>query len=223
MFVPIASMPRMPKELKARRRTKPAGGRGEPALFDEDTVKLWNSTSSTTARLVRALENATAKPICEGGLASYFVSEAHRRAALEGEPGTWPRPSATLALASLPASHRGRGDLADCCPVCLDGGGSSDTEETLTLACTHKFHKRCILGWFAVNAVCPCCRVQAVRLEPCRYPARTALRRKFLIERLGYIVDWRQVPGKPVGVSDLCPARLFHIHPWMPRRPALVR
>ena len=197
----------MPK--LARRMTKPAGGNGEPALFDAATVKLWNSRSSTTARLVRALDNATAKPICDGGLAEYFVSEAHRRAALEGEPGTCPRPTATLALASLPASHRGRGDLADCCPVCLDGGGSSDTEETLKLACNHKFHKRCILGWFAVNAACPCCRVQAVRLEPYRYPARTALRRKFLRERLGYIVDWRQVPGKPVACLTCAPRGSF--------------
>ena len=198
----------MPKP--ARRRTNPAGGRGDdPALFDAATVKLWNSRSSTTARLVRALDNATAKPICDGGLAEYFVSEAHRRAALEGEPGTWPRPSATLALASLPASHRGRGDLADCCPVCLDGGGSSDTEETLKLACNHKFHKRCILGWFAVNAACPCCRVQAVRLEPYRYPARTALRRKILRERLGYLVDWRQVPGKPVACLTCAPRGSF--------------
>jgi hypothetical protein len=201
----------MPK--LARRSTKPAGGRGEPALFDAATVKLWNSCSSTTARLVRALDNATAKPICEGGLAEYFVSEAHRRAALEGEPGTWPRPSATLALASLPASNRGRGDLADCCPVCLDGGGSFDTEETLKLACNHKFHKRCILGWFAVNAACPCCRVQAVRLEPYRYPARTALRRKILRERLGYIVDWRQVPGKPVACLTCAPRGSFSSAP----------
>jgi len=213
----------MPKP--ARRRTNPAGGRGgDPALFDAATVKLWNSRSSTTARLVRALDNASAKPICEGGLAEYFVSEAHRRAALEGKLETWPtRPSATLTLASLPASHRGRGDLADCCPVCLDGGGSADTEETLTLKCNHKFHKRCLLGWFAVNAVCPCCRMQAVRLEPYRYPARTALRRKFLSERLNYVVDWRQVPGKPVGLFDLCPARLFLIHPQMPRCPAAPR
>ena len=213
----------MPKP--ARRRTNPAGGRGDdPALFDAATVKLWNSRSSTTARLVRALDNASAKPICEGGLAEYFVSEAHRRAALEGKLETWPtRPSATLTLASLPASHRGRGDLADCCPVCLDGGGSADIEETLTLKCNHKFHKRCLLGWFAVNAVCPCCRMQAVRLEPYRYPARTALRRKFLSERLNYVVDWRQVPGKPVGLFDLCPARLFLIYPQMPRCPAAPR
>jgi len=213
----------MPKP--ARRRTNPAGGRGDdPALFDAATVKLWNSRSSTTARLVRALDNASAKPICEGGLAEYFVSEAHRRAALEEKLETWPtRPSATLTLASLPASHRGRGDLADCCPVCLDGGGSADTEETLTLKCNHKFHKRCLLGWFAVNAVCPCCRMQAVRLEPYRYPARTALRRKFLSERLNYVVDWRQVPGKPVGLFDLCPARLFLIYPQMPRCPAAPR
>ena len=182
----------MPK--LARRRTKPAGGNGEPALFDAATVKLWNSRSSTTARLVRALDNATAKPICDGGLAPYFVSEAHRRAAQE--PRTAATPYAALAIAAIPASHRGRGDLEERCSVCLDGGKSADPEETLTLMCNHKFHRRCILRWLAVTIVCPYCRAQVASLEPYRYPARTALRSTFLRERIDHIVDWQQVSFK---------------------------
>ncbi len=206
-----------------KRRRSHSGERSEPIIIDAATAELWISRSSTAAIAVRTLEDATGKPICEGGMAEYVVSEAHRRAALEEKPRAAETPSAILALAAFPASHRGSGNLADCCSVCLDRGGSADTEETLTLKCNHKFHKRCLLGWFAVNAVCPCCRMQAVRLEPYRYPARTALRRKFLSERLNYVVDWRQVPGKPVGLFDLCPARLFLIYPQMPRCPAAPR
>ena len=177
------------------RRNLPGGS--EDPLIDAATAKLWNGRSSTAARAVRALEDAEGKTICEGGLAQYFVSEAHRRAALEEQPRSAAAPSAILALAALPESHRGRGDLADCCPVCLDGGGSADNEETLTLTCDHKFHKRCIACWFAVNIVCPCCRAQVTRLEPYRHPTRTALRSTFLRERTELMVDWPQVFWRP--------------------------
>jgi hypothetical protein len=142
---------------------------------------------------VRAL-HANGKPICDGGLAPYFVSEAHRRAAQE--PRTAATPYATLAIAAIPASHRGRGDLEERCSVCLDGGRSADPEETLTLMCNHKFHRRCILRWLAVTIVCPNCRAQVASLEPYRYPARTALRSTFLRERIDHIVDWQQVSFK---------------------------
>ena len=177
-----------------RRRRSHSGERAEPIIIDAATARLWNSRSSTAARAVRALEDSYGKPIAEGGLAEYFVSEAHRRAALEEEPRAAAAPSAILALAAFPASHRGSGNLADCCSVCLDRGGSADTEETLTLTCKHNFHKRCIVGWLAVNTVCPICRrAQVGRLEPYRYPARTALQSIFLRGRMDWIVDWSEV------------------------------
>ena len=198
----LTQMPRM-----IRRRRHHPGGRADPTLIDP---------SSTTARVVCALENAAAKPICEGGLAQYFVAEAHRRAALEEAPRTTAPSSAILALTMLPASHRGRGDLTDCCSVCLDGSGNADTEETLTLRCNHKFHKRCILGWLAVNSVCPCCRAQVVAMEPYRYPARTALRSTFLRERMDLIVNWPQVSWQTRCCFEMrprtppyCPALVF--------------
>lgn len=167
----------------------PRRRRHHAAGFDAATVKLWDSrTASTTARAVRAL-HANGKPICDGGLAPYFVSEAHRRAAQE--PRTAATPYAALAIAAIPASHRGRGDLEERCSVCLDGGKSADPEETLTLMC--KFHRRCILRWLAVTIVCPYCRAQVASLEPYRYPARTVLRSTFLRERIDHIVDWQQV------------------------------
>lgn len=189
MYGGPSHLPNMPRLT----RRKNLDRRADPIIIDAATAKLWSGRSSTAARAVRALEDAAAKPICEGGLAQYFLSEAHRRGALQEEPRNAAAPSATLALAALPASHRGRGNLADCCSVCLDGGGSADTEETLTLMCSHKFHKRCILGWLAVNTVCPCCRAQVSRPQPYRYPTRTALRSPFLTERTDFIVDWQQV------------------------------
>jgi hypothetical protein len=177
-----------------KRRRSHSGERSEPIIIDAATAELWISRSSTAAIAVRTLEDATGKPICEGGMAEYVVSEAHRRAALEEKPRAAETPSAILALAAFPASHRGSGNLADCCSVCLDRGGSADTEETLTLTWNHKFHKRCILRWLAVNTVCPICRrAQVGRLEPYRYPARTALQSIFLRGRMDWIVDWSEV------------------------------
>jgi hypothetical protein len=183
---------KMPR-LTRKNQLPPPGGSADPAPIDAATAKLWNGRSSTAAKAVRALEDATGKPICQGGLAEYFISEAHRRAALEEEPRVVAAPSAILALAALPRSH---GDL-DCCSVCLHGGGSADTEETLTLTCNHKVHKRCIAGWLAVSTVCPSCRAQVTRLEPYRYPTKTALRSTFLRERTEFIVDWSQVSWQP--------------------------
>ena len=155
------------------------------------------STKSATARALLAINDTTAKPICEGGLTHYFISEAHRRASVKEAPWAAAAPSATLALAALPSSHRGRGDLKQPCAVCLYGGDRTDiadTDETITLLCGHGFHKRCIVGWVGVNSTCPCCRSQLTPgLEPYRYPANTVLRNAVLRARLGYVINWRAV------------------------------
>jgi hypothetical protein len=176
------------------RRIEP-GGRAGPEI-DAYTTRLWDrSATSTTARAVRALGDTTANPICEGGLAHYFVSEAHRRAALEEQSRAAAAPSGIHALASLPASHQGRGTLEKPCAVCLDG--STDVDDIITLMCNHKFHKRCIVGWLDRKSVCPCCRARVMVMKPYCYPARTALRSALLRARLDYIVDWREVSCDP--------------------------
>ncbi len=43
------------------------------------TVDWHLQASDMAARLVHVLGETTGKPVCEGGLAHYFVSEAHRR------------------------------------------------------------------------------------------------------------------------------------------------
>ena len=102
--------------------------------------RLWRLPArSTTARAVLAIQAATAKPICDGGLAHYFLREEQRRGHLEESPPLAP-PSADLALAALPASHRRCGKLEECCPVCLTDG---DSNETIMLPCGHKFHRKC--------------------------------------------------------------------------------
>ena len=105
--------------------------------------RLWRLPArSTTARAVLAIQAATAKPICDGGLAHYFLREEQRRGHLEESPPLAP-PSADLALAALPASHRRCGKLEECCPVCLQMEMDGDSNETIMLPCGHKFHRKC--------------------------------------------------------------------------------
>ena len=187
-------MPRLTLGTSGR-RIEP-GGRAGPEI-DAHTTRLWDrSATSTTARAVHALGDTTAKPICEGGLAHYFVSEAHRRAALEEQSRAAAAPSGFHALASLPASHQGRGTLEEPCAVCLEGNTDMD-DDIIMLMCNHKFHKRCIVGWLDRKSVCPCCRARVMGMKPYRYPARTSLRSAFLRARLDYIVDWREVSCDP--------------------------
>jgi len=109
----------------------------------ERIARLWSLPArSTTARAVQALRDSTARPICNGGLAHYFVQEAQRRAHLEESPPLAPA-SAIAALAALPASHQMCGELEESCPVCLQKDAAGDRNETITLLCGHKFHKTC--------------------------------------------------------------------------------
>ena len=109
----------------------------------ERIARSWSLPArSTTARAVQALQDTTARPICDGGLAHYFVQEAQRRAHLEESPPLAPA-SAIAALAALPASHQMYGELEESCPVCLQKYAAGDRNETITLLCGHKFHKTC--------------------------------------------------------------------------------
>ena len=109
----------------------------------ERIARLWNLPArSMTARAVEALHDSTARPICDGGLAHYFVQEGRRRAHLEESPPLAPA-SAIAALAALPASHQTRGELEEGCPVCLQTQAVGDRNETIMLLCGHKFHKTC--------------------------------------------------------------------------------
>jgi hypothetical protein len=130
-----------------RRRSEQAtGARSHGRVHREElerTGRLWRLPArSTTARAVLAIQAATAKPICDGGLAHYFLREEQRRGHLEESPPLAP-PSADLALAALPASHRRCGKLEECCPVCLQMEMDGDSNETIMLPCGHKFHRKC--------------------------------------------------------------------------------
>ena len=132
-----------------RRRSEQAiGARSHGRVHREELERigrLWRLPArSTTARAVLAIQAATAKPICDGGLAHYFLREEQRRGHLEESPPLAP-PSADLALAALPASHRTVGELEESCPVCLHTGPAADgdSSEVIMLLCGHKFHKKC--------------------------------------------------------------------------------
>ena len=127
---------------RRRSRSERANGASEEL---ERIARLWRvPASSSTARALQVLEASTARPICDGGLAHYFLREEHRRARLEESPPLAP-PSAILALAALPASHRTVGELEESCPVCLHTGPAADgdSSEVIMLLCGHKFHKKC--------------------------------------------------------------------------------
>ena len=151
------------------------------------------ATDETASRLFDALRDSTARPICEGGLAHYFISEAHRRAHLI----SFPKPRALSALSSpavfdaiaVASRKEGRAAGGDC-PVCMEDASC----DSIALPCGHAFHKRCIVSWLQMNSSCPCCRAPVPMSEPYRYPARTELQNPLLRARVqGRRLDMREV------------------------------
>ena len=170
---------------KARRRTAPA-------------------TDETTRRLFDALNKSTSKPICEGGLAHYFVTEAHRRADMTKRPD--PRAASALsipavfdAIAAASRQEGSRPAVGDC-PVCLqDASGDS-----VALPCGHAFHKRCLVSWLQVNSSCPCCRAPVAPSEPYRYPTKTKLQNPLLRARVeGIELDMREVAMRTLHLEGM--------------------
>ena len=129
--------------LNPCRHSKMLGGAPRLSSRTERIARLWNlPPRSTTAHAVQALQDSTARPICTGGLAHYFVQELQRRAQLEESPPLAPA-SAIAALAALPASQQECGALEEGCPVCLQTEAGGDGTRTIMLPCGHKFHKTC--------------------------------------------------------------------------------
>ncbi len=159
---------------KARRRIAPA-------------------TDETMRRLFRALDDSAGKPICEGGLAHYFVSEPHRRAELTC--GAKPRVASARSIPAVfdeiaPALRKeGRPADGDC-PVCMQ---DTSFESSMALPCGHAFHKRCIGSWLQMNSSCPCCRAPVPTSEPYGYPARTQLQNPLLRARVEVGLDMHEV------------------------------
>ena len=148
-------------------------------------------TTGTAARMMHALEAAHARPICEGGLAHYFISEANRRWQVErscAQRGS-PQESALLAIASLPDARAGHGQTSDCV-ICMTGTSGS---RATTLSCGHTFHRKCIVSWLQVKGSCPCCRACVTRHDPYCYPARTKVRESWLRARMERRLVWRDV------------------------------
>ncbi len=167
----------------------------------------WESFSfgkagATGRRLEDALQVSTARPISEGGLAHYFISEAHRRSRLPSPP----RPSAHDVIATLLTTccrkEGSDGQAVSECAVCMD----SISGINVTLLCGHAFHKKCIVSWLDVNSSCPCCRTPVPRAQPYRYPARTKLRNTWLRARMECRLDMFEVAlltWHLPGVSDM--------------------
>ena len=176
--------------------------------------------SDMAARLVHALGETTGKPVCEGGLAHYFISEAHRRSDDPSllVPRRAPCPSAIYGIISLPASHREPGRiLSGECPVCMEGSCG----DSITLLCGHNFHRRCIVPWLQVNSSCPCCRAPVSCQEPYRYPARTRLRNPWLRDRTERRFDMRAVVQLAQLDGMTMAAQMVLMNPATPLTPVL--
>ena len=175
--------------------------------------------SDMAARLVHALGETTGKPVCEGGLAHYFISEAHRRSDDPSllVPRRAPFPS-VYGIISLPASHREPGRiLSGECPVCMEGSCG----DSITLLCGHNFHRRCIVPWLQVNSSCPCCRAPVSCQEPYRYPARTRLRNPWLRDRTERRFDMRAVAQLAQLDGMTMAAQMVLMNPATPLTPVL--
>jgi hypothetical protein len=177
--------------------------------------------SDMAAGLVHVLGETTGKPVCEGGLAHYFISEAHRRSDMIKRlqvPRRAPSPSAIYGIISLPASHREPGRiLSGECPVCMEGSCG----DSITLLCGHIFHRRCIVPWLQVNSSCPCCRAAVSCQEPYRYPARTKLRSPWLRDRTERRFDMRTVAQLAQLDGMTMAAQMVLMNPATPLTPVL--
>ena len=164
--------------------------------------RIFPATNETAQRLFGALTESTAKPICEGGLATYFIAEAHRRAAMLHRPRPRAASAPMLAVFDLIAAasrKEGRPAGGDC-PVCMQDASS----DTIALPCGHAFHKRCIVSWLQVNSSCPCCRAPVPASEPYSYPAKTKLQNPLLRTRVeGFRLDMREVALRTLHIEGM--------------------
>ena len=146
---------------------------------------------STADLAVSASTKLSTKPISEGGLGPYFLTEVFRRSALEdsldGALQNVPVSSHVIAGLSIGKCR----DPSACCSICL----MHFTSEVVTLPCAHVFHEKCITPWLQRHNSCPCCRV-AVESSSALCPAWMSLskqsrskRRKFSARELALRVS----------------------------------
>jgi hypothetical protein len=109
-------------------------------------------SESTACQAISACDELSTKPISEGGLGQYFLSESFRRAGLKTTSERHTVPVSFHAIASLPVGKCD--DPGVCCSVCL----KHFSGEVVTLPCAHIFHKQCIMPWLQLRNSCPCCR-----------------------------------------------------------------
>jgi len=125
------------------------------------------STSDVAISTCRQLSR---KPISEGGLGPYFLTEVFRRAGLEESlKGAGQNvPVSFQSIAHLSVSKCD--DPTARCSICLMGFSSQET----MLPCAHVFHTKCVVPWLHVHNSCPCCRAPVESL-PAPHSARMFL------------------------------------------------
>jgi hypothetical protein len=139
-------------------------------LHSEAVVKLHKFSGSTAARAIDACDKLSTRPISEGGLGPYFLSELFRRTGLDSRAASQNAPASFLTIKNLPVGQCD--DSSTNCSICL----KDLTGEVATLPCAHGFHTQCISAWLALRDSCPCCRAPVETLESMQAesPARTS-------------------------------------------------
>ncbi|CAD5177096.1 unnamed protein product [Musa acuminata subsp. malaccensis] len=79
-----------------------------------------------------------------------------------GAGGPPPASKASIEAMRTVDVGEGEGVRQEECPVCLDGLGEGEKEESAAVVrempCGHRFHEGCIVKWLGMHGSCPVCR-----------------------------------------------------------------
>lgn len=139
-------------------------------------------------KLFGAMVTLESRPISEGGLSHYFLSEVFRRSQVPMHSQNLPTASAFIE--ELPPATEQLHDA--CCPICqeeLTASDAASTTGTKQMPCKHAFHAACIVPWLQQTSTCPACRAQVETVCP-----------KYNAQHQSKIIGNRTQPAHP---SDL--------------------
>ncbi|KAM7282645.1 E3 ubiquitin-protein ligase RNF181 isoform X2 [Ixodes scapularis] len=99
-----------------------------------------------------------ARLLIDGGYGAHFDMEYHR--IFPDEPHKPPASKAAIdSLKTAPIEEEGKK-----CPVCLKDYSPGET--VTEIACSHAFHKDCIIPWLTRINTCPVCRYELPTDDP---------------------------------------------------------
>ncbi|MQL85905.1 hypothetical protein Taro_018420 [Colocasia esculenta] len=119
-------------------------GLGSEAAQSPPAFRYLATRDGTESRAPPARRGAPAR----GGAAATRTDSAARTK----------KPLPPTPAAAAPALGRTDSSASECA-VCLDGlRGGERRRPVLSLPCSHRYHRDCVLPWLAAHPSCPCCR-----------------------------------------------------------------